>query len=130
MKETEIQWKHVLYLGLLALAFIIPLMLFVAKPEAQNIKAETQRLNEIEQKAVIAIAQEDTTMALAYILQLNWQYNPRNAGGIQTASKNTENWNLKRRNYLIAIGKDPDKYMFSNENNTFKLKGVDRYKEH
>jgi hypothetical protein len=126
--QSELGMKHIGFLALMGIVFTTILVLTIGKPEKEGFEKEIKRLNQIENKVVESISNGEKEKALGYILQLNWQYNPSSVGGIQKANKYTENWNLKRRNYLIAIGEDPDKYQFSNENKTSLKNEIEKLK--
>lgn len=111
MKQSEFK-MYAIYLGSFVLLGLIIMYFFTMKPENDNIESENERLTHIENKLLEAIAENDTTKAKAFLIQLRWQYEPSSVGGQSEVDELRKIWNNKRREYLKLIGENPEDYDF------------------
>lgn len=120
MSESGINKQH-LTIGVISMLVIFAVIFFfVVKPESSGIKAEEKRLADLESKLIEFLAQKDTAMVKALLIQMRWQYEPTSGGGQSKTDTYRKIWRNKREDYLILIGEDPEQYQFDDSRPGFK----------
>jgi hypothetical protein len=114
------KWSKFLVLFIFLIVGLFAIQIFIAKPENEGISREKERLHEIETKFIAAVETGDTAKAKLLIIQLRWQYEPSTIGGQAEADALRNIWNAKRKEYLMLIGEDPNKYNFEIEKKGLK----------
>ncbi|MBW6533910.1 MAG: hypothetical protein K0B11_02780 [Mariniphaga sp.] len=114
------KWGKLLILAVFLVIGLAAIQIFIAKPESDEFSREKIRLAEVENELTQAIENGDTIKAKTLIIQLRWQYEPSTIGGQSEADALKNIWNAKRKEYLILMGEDTDKYNFETEKKGLK----------
>lgn len=95
--EPKSEWNGIIAMIILLVFMLSCIYFFIGRPENDGIKAETERLTNVENKILEAVEQRNFDLANLLLPQLRKQFTAETVGGTNITNDQKKIWDEKRK---------------------------------